>query len=394
MAHKLSSFDDPQLLLYTPDGASTFEVRHTFNPQQDLVSLQMIDSTFGYALAYSNNNFFWRTTDGGYSWEDITDTAIMHQNAPIQYGARIFFLNRDTGFIGGNSYIYKTTDGCQTWTRCNTPTIIDSTTTNNYFVVNNIYFTNEKYGWAVCTYVYDNGFGMKTTDGGLNWSICTSVHFPNMNDVNSSDSLECGMVGFGGFITRIALTEDNFENYSHLYGNWDIDIGANTIAYQNDSTIWIGGNIGKLKRSKDRGATFTDFLPDTIPIDNTFINKIRFFDSTGYAIGFHNANHFLLKFVDTLNVSSLDKTLLCDDISISPNPTSDIIKLGIHVQSENNANIELYSMEGELIQRSEKILCTGINEVTMNVHDQLAGIYMVCIRVNDAKFFKKIIKIN
>ena len=90
----------------------------------------------------------------------------------------IFFINPDTGFVGGEAngkgIIQKTIDGGNTWTNV-------YTSTTNLEWVYAIYFANANTGIAVG----ENGTILRTIDGGTNWSrqtisnvIFNSVHFP------------------------------------------------------------------------------------------------------------------------------------------------------------------------------------------------------------------------
>ena len=386
----------PEALLYTNNGAQDFEVRYVFQPGVGrFTSFQMIDSLVGYGMADKYNHFFWRTLDGGYTWDDITDTTIMFYGGDINTGAPIFFLNRDTGFIGDAAVIYKTTNGCQSWVECNTPQYVDTTIAfNNYYKPTSIYFNDKNNGWATCYWISDLGFGMKTTDGGLNWSVCTSAHFPFMSDVQSYDSLIVGMVGTGAVSARTALTENNFETLSHLYDSWGLEIAPYTIAYQNDSTIWLGGQPGSILRSQNRGGAFTAFMPAALPLLNTWINKIRFFDNVGYAVGQHNTTQilFLLKFVDTLNTNVPAIGLRDNGLQITPNPVTNTCTATVRLPTPALSSIEIYAATGVRVQALEKFLNTGENAIKLDVHTLSSGLYFVVINTFNKQFTDKFIK--
>jgi photosystem II stability/assembly factor-like uncharacterized protein len=377
-AYKELSSNEPERLLYTPDGGQTFDLRYTFDEVDGFMSLQMVDSLNGYGLVIRDDNFFWHTTDGGYTWQDITDTTFMKKYGYVKSGASIYFLNQDTGFIADLRYIYKTTNGGQTWDICYTPPV---NTGNSNYLINEIHFYNEKYGWAVCTIPYGHGFGMKTTDGGMNWAICTSTDLPDMADVDCNDSLICGMVGNNSFNRRVELTEDNFESLSYIFGD-DFNILTNTIAYQNDSSIWLAGVAGMIKNSTDRGATFVDYLPGNIPVDNTIIYKLRFLENIGYAYGEHNGNEnrFLLKYIDTLN-TSLSKPLLANlSIIVSPNPVIDKCNVSVKMQKSEMATIEILSINGLVLLRKEQIMYSGKNQFSLDLEHLKPGLCFLSIK--------------
>ncbi len=388
-AYKELSSYEPERLLYTPDGGQTFNQRYTFDNVAGFMTLQMVDSLVGYGLVIRDDNFFWRTTDGGYTWQDITDTTFMSKYGYVKDVASIFFLNQDTGFIAYLRNIYKTSNGGQAWEMCYTPPV---NTGNSNYVINEIHFYDEKYGWAVCTIPYGHGFGMKTTDGGLNWSICTSTALPDMADVACYDSLTCGMVGNNTFDTRVELTDDNFESLSYVYGD-ELSILTNTIAYQNDSTIWLAGVAGMIKKSIDRGMTFLDYLPGNVPGNNTIIYKLRFFGEIGYAYGEHNGNEnrFLLKFTDTLNSSLLEIGLAIHTIMVSPNPVTDNCKVSVKMQKSELANIEIVSINGIVLLRKGQMLYSGKNEFSLDLEQLKPGIYFISIKNSSERLTAKLI---
>jgi photosystem II stability/assembly factor-like uncharacterized protein len=89
----------------------------------------------------------------------------------------VFFTTKDTGYAVGNGTIIKTTNGGVNWT------LQTSGTTTN---LTSVYFTDSKTG-----YVVGWGIILKTVDGGNTWTRtatqysigqCTSVFFPNKNN--------------------------------------------------------------------------------------------------------------------------------------------------------------------------------------------------------------------
>jgi len=389
-AYKQLTSNEPERLLYTSDGGQTFDLRYTFYEVDGFMSIQMADSLVGYGLVISDDHFFWRTTDGGYTWQDITDTTFMSKYGYVKNGASIYFLNQDTGFIGDFRNIYKTKNGGQTWEICNTPPL---DTSNSTYVINEIKFYNEKYGWAACSRFWDAGFGMKTTDGGMNWTICTSTFLPDMGDVDCHDSLTCGIVGNSAVSHRVQLTEDNFVSLSYSYDY----LNSNSIAYQNDSIIWLSGSQGMIQRSSDRGATFNNYLPGNIPVTNTIIYKIRFFENTGYAYGEHNGNQnrFLLKFTDTLNTSLSGKGIANHSIIVSPNPVKDRCHVSVEMQKSEKVNLEIISVQGKVVWRTEQLLKTGNNDLPLDLKHLEPGLYVISIsNLSERVTAKFIIKPN
>jgi photosystem II stability/assembly factor-like uncharacterized protein len=354
-------------LLYTSNGASSFKERYTFLEEGiGFYQIQMVDSLIGYSTTWDNDSLFLKTTDGGYSWKDITDTSIMEKD---YNNAACYFLNADTGFYGGINSIYKTLDGGVTWTKMNTPVTVEPGSNETYFP-NSIFLINAQFGWAVCSYAIDAGFGMKTIDGGQNWEICTSTGSTDMCDVHFINNQTGGMVGRNAHFSHVYLTEKNFITFSLLNQNWYDDYGqfANTICYQNDTTIWISGFPAKLFRSTDRGINFIEFqnMPYT-----SGIRDIQFWGSTGYVLG----NRFLLKFEDSTNGITTQENDL--QIKIYPNPVIDKLHIRLNCLSPEVVTIALLSLNGKLVEQIQTYALPGNNEIEINTNTLNAGIYIL-----------------
>jgi len=136
-----------------------------------LERLFFTDSLNGYITSSSKKIL--KTTDGGNTWEIKSLT---------NEGTKIFFLNKDTGFIASNSYFQRTMDAGQTWT-------------SNYFSgAKDIFFLNEKIGFSVQSYDI-----RKTTDGGLTWTTkysASSDDFQTVKFINDSVGYAFANMGY------------------------------------------------------------------------------------------------------------------------------------------------------------------------------------------------------
>ena len=64
----------------------------------------------GSTVTYNGDGIILKTTDSGYTWEQISDSDIPGLEA-------VFFLDLNTGYAAGwDNYLVKTTDGGETWT--------------------------------------------------------------------------------------------------------------------------------------------------------------------------------------------------------------------------------------------------------------------------------------
>ncbi|HEY6906183.1 MAG TPA: YCF48-related protein, partial [Ignavibacteriaceae bacterium] len=99
------------LFLITTDGGNHWIEKQA--PEEELiVDLYFLDRDFGWILYYLPNRLY-RTTDGGNSWNFISE--LLSRDPSF-----VYFLDEQNGFAGGITgpirYLLKTNDGGFTWT--------------------------------------------------------------------------------------------------------------------------------------------------------------------------------------------------------------------------------------------------------------------------------------
>lgn len=131
------------------------------------------ENGIAYACGYYNDfpneyGIVAKSYDYGETWDTVF---IADYNSEFY---SLYFLNSDTGYIGGLQSIYKTIDGGLTW--------VDFEI-NYDWEVHAIYFPTDSIGYAAVGFPpYNEGAIYKTTDGGENWNFDFFVSF-EINDV-------------------------------------------------------------------------------------------------------------------------------------------------------------------------------------------------------------------
>ncbi len=377
-------------LLHTNDGAYTFEPIFSFPDYFVSWKMQMVDSLNGFARidrTSGSEKYFWATHDGGHSWIDITDTTMFKPGGPLNSSYAFYFLDESTGFAGSLNSIYKTEDAGITWLKMTTPVIIDSSS-SNYYIVNDLFFIDETYGWAANSLLYDNGFVLKTIDGGQSWAVCEPIT-GDLYKIHFADSLHGGVTGGNWSFGLVMFTENNFDTISHFYKNEWQQI-PDGLFHQNDTTIWMSGYPAVIYKSTDGGASFVEYDTTFATNDQTdWIHEFQFYNNTGYAYAYS----FILKMVDTLNTNIQQTKTVTDKLIIFPNPVNDHFSVELSTQKEETTLFEIYSASGILLKRTEIQLNAGYNDIPINVAELDSGVYVLkvtcCLKVFITKFIKQ-----
>lgn len=284
-------------IIHTNDGGETWNFQ---NANIDHISdLYFIDNNFGWAIGmkFTGENvwgiailksYLLKTVDSGYNW--IIQSGFDHEYSSGPYPFSIYFINRDIGWIASsvqnsekyNSLISKTSNGGETWV------VQDSIELS----IHDIYFINDKIGWAVggwssafdvCIKKTINGGDtwisqtgkvkgvlesvffinesvgwtvgtgntiLKTTDGGDNWIYQSKPGSAQHMTVCFSDSNNGYITGWDDFLK----TNDGGEN-------WIKDnIGRNTylsVTFINPQIGWRVGTRGVIQKTTDGGNNWT-----------------------------------------------------------------------------------------------------------------------------------------
>jgi photosystem II stability/assembly factor-like uncharacterized protein len=228
-------------LYKTTDGGQSWKAMRTeINNNYYYTVVYAIEPDFFYMVNKKNNPGYSSkaiyTTNGGTTWDSTTIA-----NGATFYGFSVLhFFDKEKGLaVDENSWL--TTDGGKTWKK-----------KGELSYPYDIYFPNEKLGWAVGEgpNSTESGYVAKTTDGGNTWEYSDYIYFPPLNGITFIDPLKGFAVGAsqgGGYFK----TTDSGENW-HLspepgYG-FDIE-------FLDDKNGWIS-SWGQIFRTSDEGETW------------------------------------------------------------------------------------------------------------------------------------------
>ncbi len=127
------------------------------------------------------------------------------------------------------------------------------------------------------------------------------------------------------------------------------------------------------------GMNGSAWAPDCTKDGNITINDID-----GNPVYYYDGSYWVVsesKVFNTSWVNAVNEVALQGQISLTPNPTSGILKVQLDQSITGETNIQVFSMNGKLVQ-SQKM--ENANELTLDLSDNNNGIYLVRI-VNGEK---------
>jgi len=361
----------------------------------NLSAIKFFDSNTGYIGA---NTAILKTTDGGDSWDTISLGVFSINN--------FSFPSSTVGYFGANNgMIAKTTDQGANW-------VTQDLGVSPYAFLA-LSFPTLSVGYAVGS----AGIIRKTTDSGATWTPQILGITTNLRDVHFSDANNGGVfIGESGTIRRTinggsTWTIVNSGTSSILF---DLD-------FVNAGTAFIAGGNGTILKTSDGGVTWTPLTSGTTEFLYTVCFKNMF---DGYVAG---ANGTVLKTTDggatwTPEVSGVTDAIndlvyinghfmavtnsgkiLTNEISsnvdisqiaandfslnLFPNPASNLVTIAFENTAALPVNVAVFNTTGSLV-RSE--LLTE-NEQTFDVADLTDGVYFVHITTGELVIDKKLV---
>ena len=266
-------------------------------------------------------------------------------------------LTRDN--LYGNSTIVKTTDGGLNWS-----IVYTGTGWISYF-----HFVDANHGFAtVGTGSGTNGTVLKTTDGGQSWSILnlpapiwgSGVYFFNK---------DTGLIGGGPSNIPVSMfkTIDAGANWTPI-SSPDMIFKIFFSDYTNGYALSVDNTgAGSIIKSVNGG---DNWVSESTPTGN--YRGLHFLNSNlGFAVG---DSGIIIKYSTMVGIENgIPQT---NPFTLFPNPTSDIVTLNIDDTTNEDLTLTIYSVLGKLI-RTETLLQ---NQKQINVKDLNKGIYVVEIK--------------
>lgn len=227
-------------------------------------AMTFIDENIGFV--HKENRHIVKTTDAGLTWRTVLE--------PVNFNSRnkvggIAFGDSQTGYAWmslddyGNYYIFKTTDGGETWTQN------WNGAGPGYISGNLVAFDNNN-----VAVLGPDRWILSTTDGGITWAQATQTGFPD--GFTTKDYESVAKVGpskaYAVGIPFIAYTSDKGQTWSYVdHGLTGIDSSFYTITFYNDTLGYIGCFDGTIVKAVLGGVSWQ--------ADTTYKGRYLFYSS-------------------------------------------------------------------------------------------------------------------
>src|SRR5690606_13513081 len=194
-----------------------------------------------------------------------------------------------------------------------------------------------------------------------------TVGFPTTTSGMAEETAhQTGIAGESDFFI-ISLDENGNRNWSTYFGGEEKETYINTIGYDQDNNLYIGGRTHSQTGIATAGALIEDAQ---VPVNGQY------------------GGPFLAKFVPRKSSSAND----CEKkiFNIYPYPSTDVLNI-TSTSTDNISGIIIYDMTGKMLH--EQAFETSNNQQQIDVSQLAKGIYMIEISTSKntqaVKFLKK-----
>jgi photosystem II stability/assembly factor-like uncharacterized protein len=398
---------------------------------QSITDFDFLNEQKGFLISYNNNkSTFYRTTNGGMTWDSTTTVAGFFRSMvmvtdSIIYAAGNVDINLGTPNAYQSKQIYRSLNAGQTWTQheiFNTLGLLDR---------NCMVFTNDSTGFVSCyagmyqTNDYGTSWTLLNTNSGqfpvhLGSEIATfynnDVYLTNTSSLASqTNTLDCYGIGGVGFTSSYGDTLIRTNNCNDGWGN---TLRALTISELGGSTTvlhFLDEGISDVAlnasgifavsqrplRSMDGGQSF--FRQGcTLPSDSLlFFTRIEFIDNDiAYALAI-NQDSGIIKLLKTTNAGGITTNYVTQplqnvgglhdnassSIHISPNPSSNGIFNVSGIQTVD-ATLLVFNELGQIVHQAALV---GNGKQSIDLSNQAPGVYFAHISQGDLQWVRKLV---
>ncbi|HIF13825.1 MAG TPA: T9SS type A sorting domain-containing protein [Bacteroidetes bacterium] len=339
------------------------------NIQFDLNAVYFLNRDTGFVVGDSSflHGLMYNTTNGGNSW-----TAV---NIPATQGLNdIIFIDDQTGFsVGGDGSILKTTDGGNSWN------IKASGSTRD---LSNISFPVHDTGYVVAT-GYNWEF-LKTTDGGDTWNIIPIAPLSNLSSLEAVHFTDAstGFIG-GWYLASFVKTSDGGNSWSNVNIS-NSGTGLYSIYFPSPGIGYAVGWNGTLYKTDDGGNNWNTQVSGT---PNDLYSVYFMNDSTGIIVGSWG---LILKTSNggSITTNSMIQKAEEEHLSIFSGPYSNSLTIEFNNDKREAFELEVFDLIGNRVKRIGNIVSESF---VVEKENLTPGIYIIELRSATKTYNEKVL---
>ena len=379
---------DAGIIVSTTDGGQNW-TSQTSGTSEKLRAVFFIDENTGWAVGASINKTMIKTTDGGSTWLSIAEN-----NIPNSIMFDIAFADVNRGWTLSYDSIYMTSDGGSTWvneayfasTQQN-PRALAVTSDTTAFVGGSK-FASVTTREAVVFY-------RNTVDMPLAWSVSPFNNSTTGDEFISID-FTASKIGFAGGKKGKLYKKSGTDDHDP----WDLTLDLSSQGVSVISSIsFANDNNGMFSFSKSISGTNYAFIyhtsntgdiwsatPDSIP---DFLSPVLHApDSTNaWLVGSFGNIYKGVRKPSAINTMSLNM-----DVSIYPNPATDIINVELVAKSNELVNYTLLDVTGRIIEQGQWSLNSSNSRFTLSLSDAIKGMYLLKLSTDKGQSTFQVLK--
>ena len=378
---------DSGTIINTTNSGTSWTVQNSGEFSSEFKDLSFVSRTHGWIVSFDSTykSFLLRTTNSGTTWSKtyFQDTTTILKT--------VCFINETTGFVSGFSgYIYKSTNAGLNWSICN----IDTSSCLYLFPKNDIKFINSQTGYA-CGGVLDlQGIFLKTTNGGSSWfSMCVAAE--PLHEIRDLGNGRIAVMG-GDFDLGSILAVSSNSGANWVYEQTGCFGNAEGFAFRTPGEVWAALNFsGKFAVNLDSMKPGSRWECIETP-GQVEVNDVEFISPTiGYAFGERGKIFKYNASIIGLNNTGTNIPTEMELFQNYPNPFNPETMIEYFIPSNAEVVIQIYDNAGKEIRRyNEGFKNAGRHSISLNFSDIPSGVYFYRLDTDGKSISRKMVLIK
>lgn len=244
---------DSGIVFRTINGGVNWELTNAPDNSLNCNSIEAVNADTAWVVSTNElggNTILYKTTDGGISWRPMQSS-----NLPSSFYDAVKFYDNDNGLFYGdpeNGYfaIYTTENGGETWTRTDSSKIPQPDGTNEFGITNNLAISGNNAWFGTLNSNGENARIFYSKDRGKTWSAISIQGATSINAIAFSNELN-GIIVFNS--DKIGYSRDGGLNW--VFPSTITLWGEGLCSATSSSFIIVGGSSYV---STDGGVTWSE----------------------------------------------------------------------------------------------------------------------------------------